>query len=312
MPKLPWTNSSASMHELRAHLASYLDTLRRENASAHTIRNYGSDLEAFLGYLAPPGSELPAARDLDVLAIREWLANLYEKEFAPASMRRKLAAVRAFLKHLQRIGVLDVNVAKFVRTPKLPQALPAVLSPEQTNDLIDLAPSKGEELARPHVRRDVALLELLYGCGVRVSEAVGLNMQDLDIRDRWILVRGKGRKERQVPFGTRAAEAIDRYLPERQPIQGERALFLNHRGTRLTDRSVRHIVKFYARWILRDPSVHPHGFRHAYATHMLAEGADLRSIQELLGHANLSTTQKYTQLSLADLMRVYDRTHPKA
>ena len=152
-----------------------------------------------------------------------------------------------------------------------------------------------------------------YGCGLRISELVGLNIDDFDFSERWILVRGKGRKERQVPFGSKAAVALERYLPERTPAPGaELVLFLNHRGNRLTVRGARGIVKFYARMIAGDSSIHPHSLRHAYATHLLSDGADLRAIQELLGHAQLSTTQKYTQVSLTDLMAVYDKAHPKA
>jgi integrase/recombinase XerC len=158
----------------------------------------------------------------------------------------------------------------------------------------------------------VALFEFLYGCGLRVSELVGLNLDDIDRGERWLRVRGKGRKERQVPYGAKAEAALERYLPERKARPAEMALFLNHRGGRLTDRGVRLIVKLYATALAGDPSIHPHSFRHAYATHLLADGADLRAIQELLGHARLSTTQKYTQVSLTDLIAVYDRAHPKA
>ena len=201
-----------------------------------------------------------------------------------------------------------MNAPRLLRTPRAPKKLPAVMTAEQTNALLDgVAAGK---LERPHPARDLAILELLYGCGLRVSELVGLNLDDLDRSERWLRVRGKGRKERQVPFGGKAAEALDHYLAERS--SREMALFLNHRGGRLTDRGVRGIVKLYATLITGDSSVHPHSFRHAFATHLLGDGADLRSIQELLGHARLSTTQKYTQVTLTDLMAVYDRAHPKA
>jgi integrase/recombinase XerC len=156
------------------------------------------------------------------------------------------------------------------------------------------------------------IFELLYGCGVRVSELVGLDLDSMDRAERWIRVRGKGRKERQVPYGAKAADALEKYLAMRSAKPGAQALLVNREGTRLTDRSVRNIVKFYSRMTAGDASLHPHSFRHAYATHLLADGADLRAIQELLGHATLSTTQKYTQVSLTDLMAVYDRAHPKA
>ena len=168
------------------------------------------------------------------------------------------------------------------------------------------------EMERPHPARDRALFELLYGCGLRVSEAAGLNLDDLDRAQGWLRVRGKGRKERQTPLPRQAAEALDRYLAERPAARDERAIFLNHHGGRLTDRGMRNIVKFYATSVTGDSSIHPHSFRHAYATHLLADGADLRAIQELLGHARLSTTQKYTKVTLTDLMAVYDRAHPRA
>jgi integrase/recombinase XerC len=188
----------------------------------------------------------------------------------------------------------------------MPKHLPRVPTAEQVNTLLDGAAG----VDRPYPTRDIAILELLYGCGVRVSELVGLNVADLDLAERWALVRGKGRKERQVPFGAKAAAALERYLNERPA--GPEALFLNHRGARLTDRGVRNIVKLYARLLTGDDSLHPHSLRHAFATHLLADGADLRAIQELLGHARLSTTQKYTQVALTDLMACYDKAHPRA
>jgi integrase/recombinase XerC len=181
------------------------------------------------------------------------------------------------------------------------------MTAEQTNTLVEGVAA--DKLEQPYPARDLAIFELLYGCGLRISELVGLNLEDFDFTERWIRVRGKGRKERQVPFGTKAAAAISRYLAEGR---SSGALFLNHRGTRLTDRGARGIVKFYARMVTGDSSIHPHSLRHAYATHLLSDGADLRAIQELLGHSQLSTTQKYTQVSLTDLMAVYDKSHPKA
>ncbi|HEY6390074.1 MAG TPA: tyrosine recombinase XerC [Bryobacteraceae bacterium] len=298
------------MPDLAAEINRFLDELRRENASAHTLRNYASDLAQFLEYFTIEGNA-PAVEEIDALAIREWLGHLYEQELTAVSMRRKLAAVRSFFKFLLRNGVVAINVAKLVRTPKAPQSLPAVMTAEQTNTLVDGVAA--DRFERPYPARDLAIFEFLYGCGLRISELVGLNIDDFDFSDRWILVRGKGRKERQVPFGSKAAEALERYLPERTPAPGaEPVLFLNHRGNRLTVRGARGIVKFYARMIAGDSSIHPHSLRHAYATHLLSDGADLRAIQELLGHAQLSTTQKYTQVSLTDLMAVYDKAHPKA
>jgi Site-specific recombinase XerD len=298
------------MSELALQIERYLEALRHENVSPHTVRSYGADLAQFLAYFTPPGGEAPDPREIDSLAIREWLGGLYRDGLNAVSIRRKLAAVRSFFKFLAREGRISVNPAQLVRTPKAPQNLPKVPTEEQTNDLIN-AVAQGA-LERPYPERDLAIFELLYGCGLRISELVGLNLHDIDYSERWIRVRGKGRKERQVPFGTKAATALERYLETRQARQGERALFVNFRGMRLTDRGARSIVKLYATALTGDPSLHPHSFRHAFATHLLTDGADLRAIQELLGHASLSTTQKYTQMSLADLMAVYDRAHPRA
>jgi integrase/recombinase XerC len=192
----------------------------------------------------------------------------------------------------------------------MPKTLPDVPNTEVTNALVD--GSSREDLERPFPKRDRLLLELLYGCGLRISEAVGLNLEDFDFRERWVRVRGKGRKERQVPYGLKSSAALDAYLAAREPSAEPNALFLNHRGKRLTDRGARNIVKFYATYVVGDSSIHPHTLRHAFATDLLSHGADLRAIQELLGHTRLATTQKYTQVSLTDLMRVYDKAHPKA
>jgi len=301
------------MSDLGEHIQRYLDELRRQNVSEHTLRNYASDLDQFLAYFSVPEKSPPTPDQFDVLAMREWLGHLYKRRLTAVSMRRKLAAVRSFFKYLMRESVVPINVARLVRTPKAPKSLPSVMTAEQTNALVDGIPATADKMERPYPARDLAIFELLYGCGLRISELVGLNLDDFDFSDRWVRVRGKGRKERQVPFATKAAEALDRYRAIRTPAQpGERALFLSHRGRRLTDRGARGIVKFYAHWITGDSSIHPHSLRHAYATHLLSDGADLRAIQELLGHAQLSTTQKYTQVSLTDLMAVYDRAHPKA
>jgi integrase/recombinase XerC len=294
------------MPELGAQIEKYLAELKRANASAHTLRNYASDLGQFLDYFTI--KEKVTVEEIDLIAIREWLGHLYAQHLTAVSIRRKLAAVRSLFKFLLREGVIVTNVARLVRTPKAPKSLPVVMTAEQTNTLVEgVAANK---LERPYPARDLAIFELLYGCGLRISELVGLNLEDFDFTERWIRVRGKGRKERQVPYGTKAAAALDRYLATR--TSSERAIFLNHHGARLTDRGARGIVKFYARMITGDSSIHPHSLRHAYATHLLSDGADLRAIQELLGHSQLSTTQKYTQVSLTDLMAVYDKAHPKA
>lgn len=299
------------MSELGPQIERFLHELRRQNASPHTLRNYASDLQQFLDFFTVKGKPEPAVESIDALAIRQWLTHLYEQRLSAVSMRRKLAAVRSFFKYLVREGVVSTNAARLVRTPKAPKSLPSVMTAEQTNTLVDAVGQ--DKFERPHPARDLAIFEMLYGCGLRISELAALNLEDFDFSERWVIVRGKGRKERQVPFPGKAAAALQRYLAERKPARGaERALFLNHRGGRLTDRGARGIVKFYARMITGDSSIHPHSLRHAYATHLLSDGADLRAIQELLGHSQLSTTQKYTQVSLTDLMAVYDKAHPKA
>ena len=296
--------------ELASQVERYLQELVRENASPHSIRAYEADLRQFLEYFSPPDLAPPEPRAIDVLMLREWLAGLYRDELSAVTIRRKLAAIRGLFRFLLREGVVTTNVARLVRTPKAPKTLPEVMTAEQANRLVDRVAT--DEMGRPFPARDRAIFELLYGCGLRVSELAGLDLEDVDRGEGWLRVRGKGRKERQVPLPGKAAEALERYLEERPVARDERAVFLNHRSKRLTDRGIRGIVKFYATYVSGDPSVHPHSFRHAYATHLLADGADLRAIQELLGHARLSTTQKYTQVSLTDLMAVYDKAHPKA
>ncbi|MGH9582607.1 MAG: tyrosine recombinase XerC, partial [Bryobacteraceae bacterium] len=265
----------------------------------------------FGAYFEPAGAEAPAIEQLDLLLMREWLASLYDRKLADVTVRRNLAAVRGLFKFLRQEGLLQTNLAARLRTPKAKQRLPEVMSAEKTNYLID-AVEAGEPVDKPSRERDLAMLELLYGCGIRVGELVGIDLEDIDPREGWLRVRGKGNKERQVPVAARALAAVERYLAVRAAPREEQALFLNSQKKRLSDRQVRRLVKFYALAATGDSSVHPHSFRHAYATHLLNDGADLRSIQELLGHARLSTTQKYTQVSLKDLMAVYDRAHPKA
>jgi integrase/recombinase XerC len=298
------------MSELGQAIDDFLGDRERRNDSPHTLRNYGADLREFLDYFSPPGTEPPALSGIDLLSLREWLAHLYGRDQKPATIRRKLASLRALFRFLSREYRIEGDPARLLRLPRMPKTLPDVPNTEVTNALVDGA--SREDLERPFPARDRLLLELLYGCGLRISEAVGLNLEDFDRGERWVRVRGKGRKERQVPYGLKAAEALDLYLEARRSEQEPQALFLNHLGNRLTDRGARNIVKFYATYVAGDSSIHPHTLRHAFATDLLSHGADLRAIQELLGHARLSTTQKYTQVSLVDLMRVYDNAHPKA
>jgi len=294
--------------ELNAAIQAYLGELERRNESPHTLRNYEADLRDFEAYFTPPDSGPPTLAEFDVLALREWLGRLYERELKPATIRRKLASVRGLFRFLSRDELIANDPARLLRLPKMPKTLPVVPNAETTNAIVDATLPGDMESADPP--RDRLLLEMLYGCGLRVSEAVGLDIEDIDRSERWLRVRGKGRKERQVPYGGKAAAALEAYLERRQERTGP--LFSNRLGKRLSDRGARGIVKFYARWTVGDSSIHPHTLRHAFATHLLSDGADLRAIQELLGHARLSTTQKYTQVSLEDLMRVYDKSHPKA
>jgi integrase/recombinase XerC len=303
-----WKSMPAS--ELAVQIERYLEDLARGGASPHSVRAYESDLREFLEYLSPPETAPPAPPAIDLLIIREWLAALYGRRLMAVTIRRKLAAVRGLFRFMLREGLVRINVARLVRTPKAPQKLPEVMTAEQVNNLIDGVGAGKPE--RPFPSRDRAIFELLYGCGVRVSELAGLNLEDVDRSAGWLLVRGKGKKERQVPLPGKAAQALERYIDGRPVVREEHAVFLNHRRKRLTTRGISGIVKLYATYLTDDPSIHPHSFRHAYATHLLADGADLRAIQELLGHARLSTTQKYTHVSLTDLMAVYDKAHPKA
>ena len=298
------------MSDLAAATQRYLTELRVRNASPHTLRNYATDLQRFATYFSPKNAEPPSPAAFTVLLLREWLSHLYAERLNTVTIRRKLAAVRSLFDFLAREGTVPTNIARLVRTPKAPQRLPSVPTAEQTNALLDGVAA--DKLERAFPQRDILIFELLYGCGLRISELVGLDLEDLDRTERWIRVRGKGRKERQVPYGGKAATALDAHLESRRAQIGEHGLLLNRFGKRLSDRGARDIVKLYSRVLAGDSSLHPHSLRHAFATHLLADGADLRSIQELLGHARLATTQKYTQVSLTDLMTVYDKAHPKA
>jgi len=284
----------------------YLASLERRDESPHTIRNYGADLREFAVYFSADGI---APADFDLHSLRGWLTHLGTRGLQAATIRRRVASLRGFFRFLSRERRIPSDPARLLRSPKIAAPLPHVPSCETTNALVDTVGADGPD--RPHPRRDRLLFEILYGCGLRISEAVGLNMDDIDQTERWLHVRGKGKKERPVPYGSKAAGALIVYLAERAPADESRALFLNHRGRRITDRGARNIVKFYATFGAGDASIHPHTLRHAFATDLLNSGADLRAIQELLGHRSLSTTNRYTRVSLSDLMRVYDRAHPK-
>lgn len=298
------------MPDLKEYKQSFLEELRRKNVSPHTLRNYEIDLDQVIAYFTLPGEPTIAPAQFDVLALREWLGDLYTRKLESSTIRRKLAALRSFFKFLLRTGAITKNYARMIKTSKAPAKLPRVPTAEQTCLLVDGVAA--DKFNRPHPKRDLAIFEILYGCGLRISELVGLNLEDIDRAGRWLRVRGKGKKERQVPYASKAAAALESWLEDRNATSGRDAVFLNHSGGRLSDRGARGIVNFYARFLSGDDSLHPHTLRHAFATHLLADGADLRSIQELLGHSSLSTTQKYTQIALTDLLAVYDKSHPKA
>ena len=290
-------------------IAKFIRALQERNASVHTIKAYRTDLEEFAAYVGPQGW-----RDVDHVLIRGYLSSLYERGLSKTSVARALAALRSLYRWLAQEGVVDQNPAKLVATPKLPKKLPRVPTIEEVNTVLDSQMPESSAFAE----RDRVILELLYGCGIRNSELIGINLDDIRWSNEVVLVRGKGRKERYVPFGESAAAAVKAYLPARQRVLGEtkctteRALLVNLRGPRLTTRSVGRIVKQIAVSKGLSPDVHPHTLRHAFGTHMLEEGADLRAIQEMLGHERLATTQRYTQLTVKHVMEVYDRTHPHA
>lgn len=305
--------------------SEFLRVLANERgASAHTLRAYERELNGFAAFIVENMGAGASPDRIEHTHIRSYLGTLYDRGLSKASAARALAAIRSWFKWLARTGRVQQNVAKLVSTPRLPKHLPRVPSIEQMNRVVD---SVGDDAAS-WPARDKAILELLYGCGIRNAELTGLDLQDIHWANEAILVRGKGQKQRYVPLGDSAAEALRAYLAERSallaaagPAKATPALFVNLylRGlgkpggdARLTTRSVGRIVKRLA--ILRGlpADVHPHTLRHAFGTHLLEEGADLRAIQELLGHERLSTTQRYTQLTTAQLTQVYDRTHPRA
>ncbi len=290
------------------------DLEHRKGFSANTTKSYRSDLEQFTGFLASEWgvSETRIHLDrVDPLTLRSFLAHLHQRGTARSSIARKLAALRSFFRYLVREGRLTKNPTRLVSTPRLDKKIPARLEENEVTRFLD-----GPDLSTPLGRRDRAILELIYATGLRVGELVGLDRSVTDGDEMLVRVLGKGGKERIVPFGEPAAEALDRYLRDRAVLvrrgQGTDALFLNARGGRLTARSVHRLVRKYLNQAALHSGLSPHSLRHAFATHLLERGADLRSIQELLGHSSLSTTQKYTHLSKEQLVKVYEKAHPKA
>lgn len=309
---------------LQNWIETYLEYLQyQRNASPHTLRNYASDLEQFRHFLShtPDGAERPEPEleQIDNLTIREFLGTLYKRRNKKSSVARKLAAVRSFLKFLSSQGAIPSNPAKIVSSPKQEKRLPEYLSVETMAELVE-----SPDVSTKFGKRDRAILELLYATGLRVGELVGLDLASIDFQEGVMRVLGKGGKERIVPFGEKAAQALRAYLDVRRSFsrkEGSRskiktdeldAVFLNSRGGRLSACSVGNIVDRYISRLAQRLKVHPHTLRHSFATHMLDAGADLRSIQELLGHESLSTTQRYTHVSTEQLMRVYQDCHPRA
>lgn len=287
-----------------ASFCVYLDTER--NVSPHTLAAYRRDLDQLAVFVIRERGEKAAASDVDHLLLRRYLA-LLGKSAKKSSIGRKLAAIRSFFRYLLRSGDVAKNPAELIATPKKENRLPFHLDIDQVTTLVE-APADDQR----HALRDRAVLEMLYSCGLRVSELTGLNIAELDLSGGMVRVMGKGGKERIVPVGSRAITAVREYLAGRSESAGSGPLFLNTRGQRINRRSVARIVDAHVLRIAAFKRISPHILRHTFATHMLEGGADLRAIQELLGHASLSTTQKYTHVGIDRLMEVYDKAHPKA
>lgn len=286
---------------MKEYIDKFIKYLEVERGySRHTLRAYKKDLEIFSNFVDSQPEKI------EPIDVRGFIAEQINSGLNKTSAGRRLAAVRSFFRFLHREGYIKSNPAKVVSTPKKPKMLPKFLTVDDVFSLIEKPEGIGFMVAR-----DKAILELLYSSGIRVSELSGLDMGDIDLREGLVKVKGKGRKERIVPVGSKAIEAIRSYLVERMLLKKkDKALFLNRNGSRITERSIRRIVVKYARMVLIDVRIGPHTLRHTFATHLLQAGADLRTIQELLGHSSLSTTQKYTHLDITHLMEVYDKTHP--
>ena len=305
---------------LDARVDEYLAVMSTERGSSeHTLRAYARELKNFSGYVAAQLGTDATPAQVEHTLIRAYLGELYGNGLTKSSVARALAAIRSWYRWLARQGHVQLNPARLVATPKLPQHLPRVPGIEQMQQVLDADP-KQEEQETAWPERDAVILELLYGCGIRNAELVGLNLEDVQWANECLLIRGKGRKQRYVPLGDAAAAVVRAYLPSRQEKlsaagRQQPALLLNARlrgDGRLTTRSVGRIVKRMAIQRGLSADVHPHTLRHAFGTHLLEEGADLRAIQEMLGHARLSTTQRYTHLTTSQVTAVYDRTHPRA
>ncbi len=292
---------------MRKYVFDFLRYLKHEkNVSPHTERSYLSDLEQFFDFLGD--LELSA---VDHQVLRRFVAGLMKLNVKRSSIARKLSSLRAFFKYLNRQGVVSTNPAKLIATPRGEKRLPAVLTADDALRLME-APNREKKASGDTLLRDRAVLETLYSTGIRASELIGINHDDIDRSDRLIRIRGKGRKERVVPIGQTALDAIEAYLRMRSDPPPSAAVFTGSAGKRLTARTVQRILEKYRKILGFTQKASPHTLRHSFATHMLESGADLRAIQELLGHASLSTTQRYTHLNLDSLMNAYDKAHPRA
>jgi len=294
---------------MRKEVSQFLSSLKHEkNASPHTIASYKRDLLQLAGYLEE--RKIILSR-VDNVILRGFLAKLQEKQNKKSTVARKLAAIRSFFQFCMKKKWLEDNPAKVVATPKQEKHVPSFLSEDEMVQFLDLP-----QTTQPLDLRDKAALELLYATGMRVSELAGLNLDDLNFSERLIRVRGKGKKERLIPFGKKAEDSLTFYIRSRPQInKGDieaKALFLNYRGERLSSRSIERIVDKYIRLTALRRKISPHSLRHSFASHLLSRGADLRVIQELLGHESLATTQKYTHLNLKQLMDVYKKSHPRS
>lgn len=308
MFQIDFNTSVDYIHLMKSFLGPFLDYLFYEKGgSEHTRRSYRNDIEDFISFLEEEGIGTDPEK-VDHLHIRFYLGKLHQRGASKATMARRLASLRTFFRYLKREGIVKRNPAKLVSTPKQPKPIPRSLTVDEAFRLVE-AP-KGEEVLEA---RDRAIMELLYSSGLRVSELVGLRRGDLDLSAGTLRVKGKGKKERMVPVGGKAQEALRRYLALRDRLRPKGdALFLNYRGEALSSRAVAKLLKKYALPLGLSRKVSPHVLRHSFATHLLDGGADLRGIQELLGHSHLSTTQRYTRVSMGKLMEVYDAAHPRA
>lgn len=310
------------MESLEQHIQQFLCYLTTErNCSVHTLSAYRNDLSGLVSFIKEQKGKAGILDDLDHLLLRLWLAGMSKNvvsgkagksphPYSRSSIGRKLAAVRAFCHWLVRTGRLATNPAELISTPKKEQPLPFHLNIDQVSSLVEAPRSSDDDESCNS--RDMAALELLYSSGLRVSELCGLNIGDVDLKDGMVRPMGKGGKERIVPVGSVAVNAINCYLQTREKLTDSAPLFLNSRGQRINRRSVARIVEKWSEPIKAFKNISPHILRHTFATHMLEGGGDLRSIQELLGHASLSTTQKYTHVTLDRLLEVYDKAHPRA